>query len=383
VENPALNTTLVAGIEIVVVEGGSELKEFIDLPWNLYAEYPRWVPPLKKEVSRLLDPRRHPFWSSAERRLFLARRGSQVVGRIAGIIDHRYNEFHGEQMGIWGFFECADDPAAAATLFSAVETWARRKGMTFVRGPLNPSTNYEVGLLVEGFDYPPALMMPYNPPYYSRLVESCGFAKEKDLLAFLIDGDYRLPEWMDSMAGRIARKKGIHIRLIRPKDYDAEFALIREIYNDSWSANWGFVPLSDEEMRDIQKSVKSFADPDLAFFIYYEDEPAAVCVIFPDINPLLKRLNGRIGLSGLLKALIYSRKINGLRLLMFGVKEKYRQLGVPMLAFHHIYEVVRKKRKYQYLEMGWTLEDNEAINTLAVEASARPYKRYRIFSKSL
>ena len=382
-ENPALNTTLVAGIEIVVVEGGSELKEFIDLPWNLYAEYPRWVPPLKKEVSRLLDPRRHPFWSSAERRLFLARRGSQVVGRIAGIIDRRYNEFHGEQMGIWGFFECADDPAAAATLFSAVETWARRKGMAFVRGPLNPSTNYEVGLLVEGFDYPPALMMPYNPPYYSRLVESCGFAKEKDLLAFLIDGDYRLPEWMDSMAGRIARKKGIHIRLIRPKDYDAEFALIREIYNDSWSANWGFVPLSDEEMRDIQKSVKSFADPDLAFFIYCEDEPAAVCVIFPDINPLLKRLNGRIGLLGLLKALLYSRKINGLRLLMFGVKEKYRQLGVPMLAFHHIYEVVRKKRKYQYLEMGWTLEDNEAVNTLAVEASARPYKRYRIFRKSL
>jgi hypothetical protein len=383
VENFAINTTLMAGIEIVVVEGGSELKEFIDFPWSLYAEYPRWVPPLKKEVSRLLDPRRHPFWSSAERRLFLARRGSQVVGRIAGIIDHRYNEFHGEQMGIWGFFECADDPAAAATLFSAVETWARRKGMTFVRGPLNPSTNYEVGLLVEGFDYPPVLMMPYNPPYYSRLVESCGFAKEKDLLAFLIDGDYRLPEWMDSMAGRIARKKGIHIRLIRPKDYDAEFALIREIYNDSWSANWGFVPLSDEEMRDIQKSVVSFADPDLAFFIYCEDEPAAVCVIFPDINPLLKRLNGRIGLLGLLKALLYSRKINGLRLLMFGVKEKYRQLGVPMLAFHHIYEVVRKKRKYQYLEMGWTLEDNEAVNTLAVEASARPYKRYRIFRKSL
>jgi hypothetical protein len=382
-EDPDLNGTLMAGIEIVVVEGGSELKDFINLPWNLYAEYPNWVPPLKKEVRHMLDPRQHPFWASAERRLFLARRGSQVVGRIAGIIDRSYNEFQGEQMGIWGFFECADDQAAAAALFSAVETWARRKGMAFVRGPLNPSTNYEVGLLVEGFDYPPALMMTYNPPYYSRLVESCGFAKEKDLLAFLIDGDYRLPEWMDSMAGRIARKKGIHIRLIRPKDYDAEFALIREIYNDSWSANWGFVPLSDEEMRDIQKSVVSFADPDLAFFIYCEDEPAAVCVIFPDINPLLKRLNGRIGLLGLLKALLYSRKINGLRLLMFGVKEKYRQLGVPMLAFHHIYEVVRKKRKYQYLEMGWTLEDNEAVNTLAVEASARPYKRYRIFRKSL
>ena len=382
-ENPGSNGTLMAGIEVIVVEGGSKLKDFINLPWNLYAQYPNWVPPLKKEVRRLLDPRRHPFWSSAERRLFLARRGSQVVGRIAGIIDRCYNEFHGERMGIWGFFECADDPAAAKALFSAVETWARRKGMTFVRGPLNPSTNYELGLLVEGFDYLPALMMSYNPPYYSRLVESCGFAKEKDLLAFLIDGDYRLPEWMDSLAGRIARKKGIRIRPFRPKDEDAEFGLIKEIYNDSWSANWGFVPLSDEEMKDIQKSVMTFADPDLAFFIYYEDDPAAVCVIFPDINPLLKRLNGRIGLLGLLKALLYRREITGLRCLMFGIKEKYRQMGIPMLAFHHIYEVVRKKRKYQYLEMGWTLEDNEAINTLAVEASAKPYKRYRIFSKSL
>jgi len=382
-ENPVSHGTLAAGIEIVVVEGGSELRDFIDLPWHLYAEYPRWVPPLKKEVRRLLDPCRHPFWSSAERRLFLARRGSQAVGRIAGIIDRRYNEFHGEQMGIWGFFECADDPAATAALFSAVETWARRKGMAFVRGPLNPSTNYEVGLLVEGFDFPPALMMTYNPPYYSRLVESCGFAKEKDLVAFLIDGDYRLPEWMDSLAGRIARKKGIHIRPFRPKDEDAEFALIKEIYNDSWSANWGFVPLSDEEMRDIRKRVTTFADPDLAFFINYEDDPAAVCVIFPDINPLLKRLNGRIGLLGLLKTLLYRREITGLRCLIFGIKEKYRQLGIPMLALHHIFEVVRHKDKYRSLEMGWTLEDNEAANTLAVEAGARPYKRYRIFRKCL
>ena len=383
-ENPASDGTLMAGIEVVVVERGSELEDFIGLPWNLYAEYPRWVPPLKKEVRRLLDPRRHPFWSSAERRLFLARRGSQAVGRIAGIIDRRSNEFHGEQMGIWGFFECADDPAAAAALFSAVETWARGKGMAFVRGPLNPSTNYEVGLLVEGFDYPPALMMAYNPPYYSRLVESCGFAKEKDLLAFLIDGDYRLPEWMDRLAERIAKKRGIHIRPSRPKDADAEFALIREIYNASWSDNWGFVPLSSDEMRAIQKDVMRFVDPDMVFFIDYEHEPAAFCVIFPDINRLLKRLNGRIGLLGLLKVLIYRREITGLRLLMFGVKEKYRQLGIPMLAFHHIYELVRQKKgKYRSLELGWTLEDNEAVNTLALEAGARPFKRYRIFRKSL
>jgi len=372
-----------AGIDIITVEEAAALKEFIDLPWRIYSAYPNWVPPLKKEVRRLLDPRSHPFWEFSERILFLARRGPETVGRIAGIIDRNYNQCHNEKMGIWGFFECTDDPEAAAALFDAVETWLRQKGMTFLRGPLSPSMNNESGLLIEGFEYPPVVGMAYSPPYYLRLIEACGFTKEKDLLAFLIDGEYRLPDWMESLAERIARKKGVRIRHVDPQRMDAEYDLIREIYNDSWSGNWGFVPLTENEMRDIQKSVQPFADPGLVFFIYYDDEPAAVCVIFPDVNPLLKRLNGRIGLLGLLKALIYRRKIKGLRLLMFGVKEKYRQLGLPLLAFRHIYEIGREKNSYQNLEMGWTLEDNESINSLIEEAGAKRYKKYRIFRKAL
>jgi hypothetical protein len=373
-------------VEIVAVEGGADLRDFIDLPWRVYSDCVQWVPPLKKEVRRMLDTGKHPFWEFSERILFLARRGSETVGRIAGIVDRHSNEFHSEKMAIWGFFECADDPEAAAALFSAVETWARQKGMTFLRGPLSPSTNYEAGLLIEGFAYPPALMMPYNPAYYSGLIEACGFAKEKDLLAFLIEAPYRLPGWMDSLAERIARKKGIQIRRFRPKEEDAEFDLIREIYNDSWSGNWGFTPLSDGEIRDIQKNVMTFADPDLAFFIYYDEEPAAVCVIFPDINPFLKRLNGSTGpldVLAMLKWLLYRHEVTGLRCLIFGIKDKYRQLGLPMLAFHHIYEVVRKKGKFRSLEMGWTLEDNEAVNALVEEAGAKPYKKYRIFGKPL
>jgi hypothetical protein len=371
------------GIEIITVKTRAELKSFINLPWKIYAQYPKWVPPLKKEVRRMLDPLGHPFWEFSERILFLARRGSETVGRIAGIIDGHYNQFHNEKMGIWGFFECADDPAAATALFSSVETWVQSKGMTFMRGPLNPSTNYEVGLLMEGYDDAPALMMAYTPPYYPGLVESCGFTREKHLLTFLINGEYRLPEWMNRLAERVIQKKGVRIRHARLKDADAEFALIREIYNDAWSDNWGFVPLSHNEMREIQKNVMDFADEDLAFFIYYEDEPAAFCLVFPDMNPLLKRLNGRIGLTGLLKFLLYRREINGLRLLMFGIKEKYRQLGFPMLAFHHIYEMVRKKEKYHSMELGWTLEDNESINTLIEETGAKIYKKYCIFGKSL
>ena len=372
------------GIEIITVEGRSELRDFIDLPWRIYADYPNWVPPLKAEVRRLLDPRKHPFWEFSERILFLARRGSETVGRIVGIVDRNYNQCHNEKMGVWGFFECADDQEAARVLFSSVETWALQKGMTFLRGPLSPSMNYESGLLIEGFDYPPAVGMTYNPPYYLRLIESCGFTKEKDLLAFLLDGgEYRLPDWIERLAERTAQKKGVRIRHVDPKKMDAEFDLIREIYNDSWSGNWGFVPLTTNEMRDIQKSVKPFADPGLVFFMYYDDEPAAVCVIFPDVNPLLKCFNGRISPLGLLKALIRWRKIRGLRLLMFGIKEKYRQLGLPMLAFHHIYKIAREEKKYQNLEMGWTLEDNESINSLIEEVGAKRYKQYRIFRKSL
>jgi hypothetical protein len=371
-----------ADIEIITVEKKSELREFIDLPWKIYAAYPKWVPPLKKELRRMLDPGIHPFWEFSERILFLARRGAETVGRIAGIIDRHHNELHGEQMGIWGFFECADDPGAAASLFSSVETWAHRKGMTFLRGPLNPSVNYEVGLLIDGFEYPPALMMPYNPPYYPSLVESCGFTKEKDLFAFLIDAPYQLPEWLNRLAERMAQKKGIHIRGFRLKDPNPEFALVREIYNDCWSDNWGYVPMTDHEMLEVGNSMVKIADPDLAFFIYFEDEPAGVCVILPDINPLLKRLNGRIGLSGLLKVLLYRREITGLRCLIFGIKEKYRQMGLPLLAFRYLYEVVRKKQKYRYLEMGWTLEDNESVNFLIEEAGARIHKKYSIYTKS-
>lgn len=370
-------------LDIITVASRSELKDFIDLPWAIYAEFPQWVPPLKKEVRRMLDPGSHPFWEFSERVLFLARRGKKTVGRIAGIIDRHHNAFHDEQMGIWGFFECADDPEAAKALFSSVETWIRHKGMTFVRGPLNPSINYEAGLLIDGFDSAPALMMTYNPPYYPRLVETCGFSKEKDLFSYIIDGDSQLPEWLESLANRLARKKGVHIRPLRLKDPLPELALVRDIFNDCWFGNWGYVPLSDHEIREIGKSMMKIADPDLAFFLYYEEEPVGVCVILPDINPLLKRLNGHIGLSGVLKYLLYQREVIGLRGLLFGIKEKYRQLGFPLLAIRHLYEVVRKKGKYRVLELGWTLEDNESINSLLEEAGARIHKKFGLYRKSL
>ena len=173
---------------------------------------PNWIPPLKKEVAKLLDPKAHPFWQFAEQRLFLAQRNGEIVGRIAAIVDHNYNRFHDERMGIWGFFECANDLEAAAALLGGVEEWLREKGMTFIRGPLNPSTNYEGGLLIEGYEQRPVFMMTYNPPYYPELVEACGFSKEKDLLSFWVDRQWQPPPWVERLARRISSKVNIQMR---------------------------------------------------------------------------------------------------------------------------------------------------------------------------
>lgn len=372
-----------AGVEIIQVTRRGNIKAFIDLPWQIYRGDPNWIPPIKSEVARLLNPKNHPFWRFSERDLFLARRGQDVVGRIAAIVDGNYNRYHNEKMGIWGFFECMQDPEAAVALFSAAERWVRSKGMESLRGPLNPSTNYEVGLLVHGFDSPPTLMMTYNPPYYPELVRYCGFKKEKDLLSFYFSRDYEPPDWAIPLAEHVAGKEEITIRHIDPKNVEAEIILLNRVYNECWAHNWGFVPMTDDEMRETVRNLKQILDRDWAFFLCHKDEPVGVFVCLPDINPLLKHFNGKLGPSALVKKYLYWSDINGLRILMFGVKEKYRQMGVPLVAFDHIMRVLRNQEKYQYIEAGWTLEDNDAINRFFMEGGTDPYKRYRIYKKTV
>jgi hypothetical protein len=369
-------------VGIVPVSIGSDLDDFINLPWKIYAGNENWVPPLKKAVRRMLDQDRHPFWKFSERVLFLARRGGKTVGRIAGIIDNNYNEFHGEKMGIWGFFECENDPEAAIKLFAAVENWTRQKGMTFLRGPLNPSTNYEIGMLVEGFQYPPTIMMTYNLPYYIPLVEACGFTKEKDLFALLLEKDDRASARVERLARRIRRNNNISIRNADKRQFESEMAIFKDIYNSAWSSNWCAVPMTDEEVMDMAKEIVQIMDPDLIFFIYYDDQPVGVCLMLPDINPLLKRLNGKIGLLGLLKYLLYKKEITGVRGLAMGFKKSHRKLGLPLVAFDHLMKLWKKKN-CKYVELGWNLEDNDDINKFELELGCRIYKKYRIFRKEL
>jgi hypothetical protein len=369
-------------IEILRVTKASELDEFIDFPWKIYANDSNWVPPLKKLVRKLLDPTRHPFWAFSERVLFLARRASRTVGRIAGIVDNNFNSFHRETMCAWGFFECEHDPLVAEALFGAVEQWARAKGLSFLRGPLNPSTNYEVGLLVEGFQYPPSMMMPYNPPYYAELVEHYGFSKEKDLLALILERNQKKSDRIERLARRIRRNKDVTIRTIDKKNFDSAMALFREIYNMAWSRNWGFVPMTREEMLEMGKELIHIADMDGLFFIYYQGEPVGATVAFPDIGPLLKRFNGKFGLLGIFKALLYKREIRGARVLAMGFKKTHQGLGLPIVACEHLMKVWEKKAM-EYIELGWNLEDNHDIVKIELEFGARIHKRYRIFRKDI
>jgi hypothetical protein len=375
-----------ATLNLIPVTHPQERKVFLELPWKVYRSDPNWIPPLKKEVAKLLDTKAHPFWQFAEQKLFLVQRGGETVGRIAGIIDHNYNRFHDERMGIWGFFECTNDVEAAAALMGAVEEWLREKGMAFVRGPLNPSTNYEGGLLVEGYEQRPVFMMTYNPPYYSDLIGSCGFKKEKDLLAFWVDRSWQPPPWVERLARRTMNKVDIQIRPMRVKEFKTELQHVKDIYHEAWFDNWGFVPLTDAEWDDIGHNLTRLIDPGLSFFMVDGQEPIGVAVVVPDINPLLKRFNGKIGMIGWLKYLLYRHEINGLRGLIFGIKNKYRQLGLPLLAFDYLFRNIIEKpqyKQYKYIELGWNLEDNDLINQWYVDGGAKVNKRFRIYRKEL
>ena len=192
-------------------------------------------------------------------------------------------------MGAWGFFECIHDPEAAIALFSAAERWLRSKAVKFIRGTLNPSTNYEVGMLVQGFEFPPALMMTYNPPYYPELVHYCGFKKEKDLVAFHVPRDYEPPDWALPLAERIAQKGEITIKHVDPKRLDTDALLLNRVYNECWAHNWGFTPMTDLEMQENAKNMVHILDPKLTFFLCHGHEHVGVFVCLPDINPLLTR----------------------------------------------------------------------------------------------
>lgn len=369
-------------IKIDIVKDKKDLDDFINLPWDIYKDNQYWVPPLKNEVKEILDTTKNPFWEHARRELFLVRDDNKPVGRIVAIVDDNHNTFHQDKIGFFGFYESINDYEVAKLLYDQVKIWLQNHKMDTMRGPLNPSQNDEVGFLLEGFDKPPVVMMTYTLPYYLDLAEQYGLKKAKDLYALYKKVNEKIPERIERMVAIIRKKSRVKIRTVDMKHFNRDLQYLKDIYNSAWEKNWGFVPMTDKEMDLTAKKLKQFIDPKLVIFAEIDNQPVAVSVTVPDINQIFKKLNGKLGLFGMLKFLYYRKKIDGVRALIGGVKKEFRQTGIISLLF---YESVinSRNRNYKWCEFGWNLEDNDLINQFDMAIGGKIYKKYRIYEMKI
>ncbi len=372
------------------VSGRADLSAFVNLPFTLYRNDSNWVPPLKADVRKLLDENHHPFYDGgreAEIELFLARDGRQVVGRIAAILNHAHNRAHEENVGFFGFFETVQRPEVVNALLAAAEECAFERGLDAVRGPANPSTNYECGLLVEGFDSPPVLMMTYNPPWYADLIEGAGYAKAKDLYAYISPVHDASLERLKRLGARAVRRNpGLTTRSADLKNFDTEVALIKELYNAAWEKNWGFVPVSSAEFDALAGELKDLVHPDLVRIALIDDEPVGFILTVPDWNPVLKDIGGSLWRHPvkLIRHLLFTKaeSLIGIRLILLGMKEGFRNRGIESLLFANGIEVALKAG-YEWCEYSWILEDNERTKGAVRLMGGELYKIYRMYEKPL
>jgi GNAT superfamily N-acetyltransferase len=360
-------------------------KAFAELSWQLNAGDPNWVPPLRVSLAPLLSGK-HPFHQHAEVAFFLAERSGKAVGRIAAVVNRRYNEFHGDKIGFFGLFECVDDQAVADALLDAASAWLKERGMEVMRGPFNLSTNDELvspGFLIDGFDTPPTFMMGHNPPYYGALMEGAGLTKAKDLVAYWLPHN-NPPETLVKGVERAARREGWRIRSVELKHFKAEIARIQEIYNSAWARNWGFVPFTDAEFEKMAKDFRPVVDPDLVVIAETTaGEPIGFLLVLPDLNRAIRHLpSGRLFPFGLVKFLWHKRKIKVARLLTLGLKPAYQDLGIGAALYLRAF-VVGRDKGYTSAEGSWILEDNHRMRRAMENIGAYVYKTYRVYEREL
>jgi GNAT superfamily N-acetyltransferase len=376
----------VSQIEISEVNSRRERDAFIKFPWQIYANDPAWVPPLIIERKAFLDRKQHPFYKHGDAALFLARRNGEIVGRIMASDDPNYNSLHQANVGCFGLFESIHDRDVAAALFEAAACWVRGKGRSELMGPIDYSTNYVCGLLIEGLQFPPTILTAHNPPYYRELIESCGFTKAKDWYAWWFADPSKAATHLRRLAQRRLARRPAVIRPANLKNLRDESRRLREIYNQAWEKNWGFVPFTAAEMDFMTKELKPLIIPEFGWIAEIDDKPVGFTLCLPDINVLLRDLNGRLtrfGLPvGLMKLLLYKNRIRKGRLIALGVIEDYRRTGIAEMLVLRVMEETMIKRGITG-ELSMTLEDNVLINRFLEAIGAERYKTYRIYSKSI
>ncbi len=370
-------------IQVRPVQGRGDFRTFLRLPWSIYRGDPSWVPPLLMDVKSTLDTRRNPFYAHAEIQLFLAFRDGRPAGRIASVVDSNYVSFQEDRAGFFGFFESVDDPAVAAALLDAAAGWLRERGMERVIGPANPSTNHVLGMLVDAFDRPPMVMMPYNPPCYPALCEGWGLAKVRDLYAYLAEATRPPTEKIQRVAALVQKRNNVTVRSADTRHFDRELELVKTAYNDAWERNWGFVPWTDQEIEHLGRDIKTIADPKLVLLAFVDGEIAGFSLSLPNINQALKHVkSGRLFPLGLLKLLWHSRRIDEIRVAVMGVRRKFRGLGIEAVFYNETY--FRATRDgIRRAELSWVLEDNYSMRNVAERWGVPQYKTYRVYQRDL
>jgi GNAT superfamily N-acetyltransferase len=372
-----------APFEIRPVANRRDLAAFIKLPWRLYRDSAAWVPPLLSERKRHLDKRRNPFFEHADAEYFLAWRDDEPIARITAQVDHRFNEFQDNSWGLFGFFECEREPEVAAALLDAAESWLNERGRDRMVGPLDFSTNHESGLLVEGHEFKPQILENWHHPYYRELLEGQGMTKAMDLYKWEIDYANRSQMYpvINELAERLEPEHGIRLRRMLKRNLRQEVRAFMEVYNEAWSKNWGFVPLTDAELDHLAKELKPVLDEDFACVAETLDgEVAGVSLSLPDFNQVLARLNGRLLPLGWLRGLREQRRIDCIRVFALGVKPAYQHTGVAAALYRDVWDAVGR-RGMRGAETGWILETNDAMNRAMEALTGRIIKRYRIYER--
>lgn len=373
-------------IRVEQVAGRRGVSRFIDVAWRVQsARSTPWVPPLRAMVRDALDTGGNPFWADADLALFIAHRDGRAVGRIAAIENRWHNRHHADRVGFWGFFECMDDPEAAGALFDAAERWLAGRGLDRARGPMNPSMNHECGLLVDGFATRPTIMTPWNPPYLPPLVECAGYEKVKDLLGYHIpaEGKLAVPERVMRLAERTRRTTGVTFRPLDVSTLEHEARRVRELYNQAWSGNWGFVPPSWEEFWHTAKDLKMVLAQDLSFVAETDEGVVGFQLMAHDINRILRKVpSGRLWPWNVARLLFGTRRFVDGRIILLGFTREYRHRGLfPLFA----YETARRAHEVgaKGAEASWVLEHNTALTAPLEAMGYEAYKRWRIYEKAI
>lgn len=361
-----------------------EKKVFVDFDYQVYKNNPYWTAPLRMDVNDRLNPKKHPFYKEGHIQAFLAYENNEVVGRICAIENHQYNSFHNSKLGFFGFFECIENYDVAEALLKTVEDYHRQKGYETLHGPVNPSTNYESGLLIDGFEDHPKIMMVYNPPYYQEYFERFGIELAMRMFAYKFqEADVLKNEKFLRVKDIALTRSKCTLRLIDKSNIKKEIENVKKIYNKAWENNWGFVPMTDPELELMGSELKLILDPELAPMIENEKgEVIAFALALPDINQITKDFNGNLFPFNFLKLIFQKKKITWVRVLLLGILPEYRGKGLDAVLY---YEMIKNglKKGIVNAEASWILESNDAMNRGVQTVNGVQYKTYAIFEKSL